>query len=171
MTKKSIISLAVVGVAMGVASIGVYAAPILKSASSFDSAAITAEQAINTALNQIPGQAVKVDFEHKMGKAYYEVDINHGNQKHEVKVDAASGKVIKSDVENLKNPVTASVSLQQAIAKAQATVGGKVKEAKLKTKEGQIYYKIETVNQQAKHELKIDANNGSILANEQDTKD
>ena len=62
MTKKSIISLAVVGVAMGVASIGVYAAPILKSASSFDSAAITAEQAINTALNQTPGQAVKVDF-------------------------------------------------------------------------------------------------------------
>ena len=171
MTKKSIISLAVVGVAMGVASIGVYAAPILKSASSFDSAAITAEQAINTALNQIPGQAVKVDFEHEMGKAYYEVDINHGNQKHEIKVDAASGKIIKSDVENLKNPVTASVSLQQAITKAQVTVGGKVKEAKLKTKEGQMYYKIEMVNQLAKHELKIDANNGSILANEQDTKD
>ena len=106
-----------------------------------------------------------------MGKAYYEVDINHGNQKHEVKVDAASGKIIKSDVENLKNPVTASVSLQQAIAKAQATVGGKVKEAKPKTKEGQMYYKIEMVNQQAKHELKIDANNDSILANEQDTKD
>ena len=171
MTKKSIISLAVVGVSMGVASIGVYAEPILKSASSFDSAAITAEQAINTALNQIPGQAVKVDFEHKMGKAYYEVDIKQKKKKHEVKIDAASGKIIKSDVENLKNPVTASVSLQQAIAKAQATVGGKIKEAKLKTKEGQMYYKIETVNQQAKHELKIDANNGSILANDQDTKD
>ncbi|MEV4474493.1 PepSY domain-containing protein [Nonomuraea sp. NPDC049504] len=63
---------------------------------------VTAEQAIEIAHQQVPGAWVsELDFDRNDTAAdVWELELVKGSQRHEVKVDAASGKVTKSQVDD-----------------------------------------------------------------------
>ncbi len=163
-------TIVVLAATIATASIGAYAA---KSGTSgkveaFQNSRVTATQAIGVATRKVTGQASEVDFKYKNGKSYYEVEVVSGSQKHEIQVDAVTGTILNTKVEAGKDKDKAkpqvAISLQQAISAAEAKTKGKAQEADLKNKDGQIYYKVETITGTQKHDVKVDANNGQILA-------
>jgi uncharacterized membrane protein YkoI len=64
-----------------------------------ESAAITMDQAIKTAVAAVPGKAVEAQLGKEDGRTVYEIDIIESNTKKErtVYVDAQNGKTIKID--------------------------------------------------------------------------
>ncbi len=168
MSNRKITFTALIATIAMAASAGTYAASNPDKTAAFGQSRINASQAVAAAVAKVGGNATEVDFKHKNGQSYYEVEVVASGQKHEVKVDAASGKVINSKVENDKDSdavkPAARVSLQQAIATAESKTGGRVKEADLKNKNGQTYYELETLNGNQKQEVKVDAASGQVLS-------
>jgi len=112
----------------------------------------------------------------KNGSSYFEVDVIAGNQKHEVKIDAASGQVLGSKAENDSDGDSAQlqqagVSLRQAVSAAVAKTGGVAKEAEWENENGQSYYKVETIANGQEYDVKIDAQNGSVISAQIDKDD
>ncbi|AQZ65731.1 hypothetical protein BKM31_33535 [[Actinomadura] parvosata subsp. kistnae] len=62
---------------------------------------VTAEQAIGIALKQVPGSWVsELDFDSRGKQAdTWELELTKGTERHEVDVDATSGKVTKAQVD------------------------------------------------------------------------
>ncbi|MEV5502199.1 PepSY domain-containing protein [Nonomuraea fuscirosea] len=62
---------------------------------------VTAEQAIEIAHKTVPGAWVsELDFDSRGTRAdVWELELTKGSQRHEVKVDAASGKVVKNEID------------------------------------------------------------------------
>ena len=57
---------------------------------------ISMDQAMQIALQQVPGQVVQAELEVDDGMVIYEIDIRtNDGHKYEVKIDANSGNVIK----------------------------------------------------------------------------
>ncbi|NLL71929.1 MAG: PepSY domain-containing protein [Clostridiales bacterium] len=56
---------------------------------------ISLEEAIQIALQEVPGRAVKAELESKNGLLIYEVDIVSDYGDYEVRVDASTGNVIR----------------------------------------------------------------------------
>ena len=168
-TRNKTIS-AVLAAVIAATSLGAYAATTSgKSAktAAFEQAAVTAEQAVRSAAQKVPGQATEVDFKHKNGQSYYEVEIVSGNQKHEIRVDANNGQVLDSKVEQddeKEATPNAAISIEQAIAAAQSKTGGKVKEAELENENGQAVYKVETVSGTQEHDVIINAADGQVIS-------
>ncbi|HEX6531771.1 MAG TPA: PepSY domain-containing protein [Nitrospira sp.] len=67
-------------------------------------AKITAEQAIKTAMEKVPGTVVEVELEKKHGKTVWEVEILGADGKvTEVHIDAAAGTVIDTEAKKEKH--------------------------------------------------------------------
>lgn len=63
-------------------------------------AKISYDEAKAIALKEIGGGVVHdIDFDLKLGRGYYEVEVFHNNTEYEVKIDANTGKVIKRKVD------------------------------------------------------------------------
>lgn len=63
---------------------------------------ITIVEAMNIALERVPGEVVKVELEREHGREVYEVEIvshHHHGVKYEVKVDAHTGRIISVKVD------------------------------------------------------------------------
>ncbi|MEV5895200.1 PepSY domain-containing protein [Nonomuraea fuscirosea] len=62
---------------------------------------VTAEQAIEIAHKTVPGAWVsELDFDSRGTRAdVWELELTKGSERHEVKVDAASGKVVKNQID------------------------------------------------------------------------
>lgn len=56
---------------------------------------ITRENAIQIALQQVPGQVIEAELEYENGVQVYDIDIKTPSGVFEVNVDAASGQIIK----------------------------------------------------------------------------
>ena len=135
-----------------------------------------AVQAVDIAVQKVGGAAESVGFKHKNGSSYFEVDVIAGNQKHEVKIDAASGQVLGSKAENDSDSDSAQlqqagISLRQAVSAAVAKTGGVAKEAEWENENGQSYYKVETIANGQEYDVKIDAQNGSVISAQMDKND
>jgi len=61
---------------------------------------INVEAAIMIALQRIPGQVMKVEFDYENGFLVYEIVIRNPSGVYEVHVNAASGQIIKVEIEN-----------------------------------------------------------------------
>jgi uncharacterized membrane protein YkoI len=61
---------------------------------------INSEAAIQIALQQVPGQVIKVELEHENGLLVYEIYIRNTYGLYEVTIDATTGKVLKIEREN-----------------------------------------------------------------------
>lgn len=62
---------------------------------------VTMEEAIKTATTQFPGKVLEAELESEDGKAIYEVEIvNTAGETREFEIDAQSGKVLSSEVED-----------------------------------------------------------------------
>ncbi len=168
-TRNKTIS-AVLAAVIAATSLGAYAATTSGTSAktaAFEQAAVSAEQAVRAAAQKVPGRATEVDFKHKNGQSYYEVEIVSGNQKHEIRVDANNGQVLDSKVEQddeKEATPNAAISIEQAIAAAQSKTGGKVKEAELENENGQAVYKVETVSGTQEHDVIINAADGQVIS-------
>lgn len=61
---------------------------------------IDSETAVQIALNQVPGQVVKVELDYEDDLLVYEVYIRTAYGLYEVKIDANTGRVIKVERED-----------------------------------------------------------------------
>jgi uncharacterized membrane protein YkoI len=62
---------------------------------------VTMEEAIKTATTQFPGKVLEAELESEDGKAIYEVEIvNAAGENREFEIDAQSGKILSSDLED-----------------------------------------------------------------------
>ena len=67
-------------------------------------AKVTAEQAIKTAMEKVPGTVVEAELEKKHGKTVWEVEIFGADGKvTEVHIDAANGNVIDTEAKKEKH--------------------------------------------------------------------
>jgi uncharacterized membrane protein YkoI len=67
-------------------------------------AKVTAEQAIKTAMDKVPGTVVEAELEKKHGKTVWEVEILGADGKvTEVHIDAATGTVIDTEAKKEKH--------------------------------------------------------------------
>lgn len=60
---------------------------------------ISSEAAIQIALQQVPGQVIKVELDYENGVLVYEIDIRTASGIYEVNVHAATGQIIKVEQE------------------------------------------------------------------------
>lgn len=66
----------------------------------------------------------------------------------------------------------AKMSLSQAISAAEEHVGGKASRAEFEhNKKNGVVYEVEVVNGTKVHDVKIDAQNGSVISSVEDTED
>lgn len=126
---------------------------------------LNATQALIIATDKVAGQAVELSFDEDDGHAYYEIDIYSSNKKHELRVDANSGKVVESEIDHERDSkVSVEVSLQQAMIIAERETQAKTKNAELKNRsDSDSYYEVETIRKNTEYEVKIDANSGEVL--------
>lgn len=61
----------------------------------FNNGLITLEEAIQIALQEVPGRVIKAELERKNGRLIYEIDIVTEYGDYEVRVDAYTGDVIR----------------------------------------------------------------------------
>lgn len=184
LTKSAIITLTVVGV-----SAAAIAAPVLSTkATTSSSEAVSAmqskislAQAIAIAKQNTKGDLISAEFDYDDDDATneYEVKLIANGTSYEVKIDADTGKVIKSEKERLDKEdmaeysamKQAKVSLNSAIQKATQSVNGKVIAATFDLERGQSIYDIEVVKGNQKYDVSVDANTGKILSSQIDRDD
>ncbi len=64
-------------------------------------ATLSMEEAIATAKTKFPDQVLEAELEHEQGKAVYEIEIaSTTGMVTEIKVDAQSGELLSSDIED-----------------------------------------------------------------------
>jgi uncharacterized membrane protein YkoI len=139
---------------------------------------ISPAQAAAIATTRISGDVVDLDFEYDDGRPYYEIEVQGRRNKHEIRIDANSGRIIldrvdyDDDDDNYpkKSPRSAAtIPMQRAIALAERQTGARVKKVELKNQgKEDSYYEIETERGDVEYEVKIDAYNGRILKVERD---
>lgn len=61
---------------------------------------ISSEAAIQIALQQVPGQVLRVELDEENGILVYEVDIRTPSGRYEVHVHAATGQILKVERED-----------------------------------------------------------------------
>jgi len=133
-------------------------------------------KAVDVALEHTPGQVLEVERERKDDKQVYEIDIVHGSQITEVKVDIVTQKVIRAKTDDLKHRVKkevipdetlaalrgAKITLPDALAKAEEAKQAKASEVDFKRKDGQYVYEIEMEANEKHMEVLVDANTGEL---------
>ncbi len=61
---------------------------------------INSEAAIQIALQQVPGQVIKVELDYEYGMLVYEIDIRTQSGVYEVHVNANTGQILKIEMED-----------------------------------------------------------------------
>ena len=61
---------------------------------------ITPQQAVQIALQRVPGQVIKVEMDTENGILVYEINIRTAYGFYEVKVNAANGTIVDIDFDN-----------------------------------------------------------------------
>ncbi|HWL57808.1 MAG TPA: PepSY domain-containing protein [Paracoccus sp. (in: a-proteobacteria)] len=110
--------------------------------------------AIRAAESSTGGKAIEAEFDDHKGVAAYEVKTVAGDTVAKVKIDAASGQVIKTkdkgtlatkDDDDVVDPAKMTVSLLDVVAKAEAESGGKVMSVDHESENGTTHTQLEIV--------------------------
>ena len=191
LAKSMIVAISIAGV--GAAAIAAPATNTKAVASSSEAVSamqskISLTQAINIAKQNAKGDLVSAEFDYDddddgknkgTGTGKYEVEFVSNGTSYEVKIDANTGKVLKTKQEKLDKEELAEysamkqakVSLTSAMQKAAQSVNGKVIAAEFKLEKGQSIYDIEVVKGNQIYDVSIDANTGKILSSQIDVED
>ncbi len=137
--------------------------------------AITSKEALNIAEKNFPGSKIKdISMDVKKGAIFYEIESFKDNQKQEIKIDAASGQIVKQEVKNKKFilPNEAidfskfALSIDEAADKALALEAGwSLDEADLENKNGVWIYEVELKKGMSEKKVIINAQTGEIIGN------
>ncbi|OOF85690.1 PepSY domain-containing protein [Rodentibacter ratti] len=170
-SNKTILSALLAGVMM-FSAVNMAQAMSPESQEALAKAQITAAQALSAAQNKIGADAKvkEVEFRHtKYGKDYFQVDLFANNQKHQVDVDAANGEILGTTSKTPKEikvraeQNSPKISFEQAMNVAIEKTGGKVAEADLKFRDGQGFYKIETIANGQRFYVIVNGESGEIM--------
>ncbi|MBE0406395.1 PepSY domain-containing protein [Psychrobacter sp. AOP22-C1-22] len=143
-------------------------------------AKISLKQAINIASKEATGTLVSAEFDDDDSDAdgnggVYEVEFSTDRINYEIKIDAMTGKVVKSESERLDSDDTndykvqkkAKINIVAAMNLAEKQTGGQVMEIEFKNDRDYAkhtsYYEVEVLKGQKIIELNIDANTGSVF--------
>ena len=190
LTKSAIIALTIAGVgatAIAAPAANTKAVTGSSEATSAMQSKISLSQAIKIAKQNAKGDLVSAEFDYDddddNGKGAvtgeYEVEFVSNGTAYEVKIDANTGKVLKTEQEKLdKEDIAeysamkqAKVTLTSAMQKAAQSVNGKVISAEFELEKGQSVYDVEVVKGNQIYDVSIDANTGKILSSQVDMED
>lgn len=189
LTKSALIALTIAGV--GATAI---AAPVANTkavtgsseAVSAMQSKISLTQAIDIAKQNAKGDLVSAEFDYDddddnkgTATSEYEVEFISNGTSYEVKIDANTGKVIKTEQEKLDKEdmaeysamKQAKVTLTSAMQKATQSVNGKIIGVEFELEKGQALYDIEVVKDNQIYDVSIDANTGKVLSSQVDMED
>ena len=184
LTKSMIVALTVAGI--GATAIAAPVANTKAVASSSEALSamqskISLAQAINIGKQNAKGDLVSAEFDYDDDDATskYEVEFVGNGTSYEVKVDANTGKVLKTKQEKLDKKELAEysamkqakVTLTSAMQKAAKSLNGKVISAEFELEKGQSVYDIEVVKGNQIYDVSIDANTGKVLSSQVDVED
>lgn len=144
--------------------------------------AITLDEAQKIALGETNGKIIKAVEETDDGRSYYDFDIIANDQKHEIEVDASSGKITKNEIDedyipsttdqttNNSNNQTTTISNDEAQKIAMERIGnnGYLVKCELDNDDGKQVYEIEIKNGKIEYNIDIDAISGEIIKYEED---
>jgi uncharacterized membrane protein YkoI len=104
MRTHALTGLLVIGFVVGISTAALSDDKEGKVADLVKDAKVTAEQAIKTAMEKVPGTVVEAELEKKHGKTVWEVEILGADGKvTEVHIDAADGTVIDTEAKKDKH--------------------------------------------------------------------
>lgn len=184
LTKSVLIALSLLG--MGTLAIASGQIPAVSGYKVSDSVAIATskislEQAIAIAQKNITGDVVSAEFDQNdyLSGGKFEVKSISNDTEHEVKIDASSGKILKTKQEKLdaeelaehEAMKQAKISLIQAMQQATQAVNGKVIEAKFDLEDGKPMYDVEIAKGTQIYDLMIDSMTGQVISNQLDQDD
>ena len=181
-----VVSALVIGTGIGTIAIASGQIPAISGAETSDAVAIakskiSLEQAIAMAQKTVKGDLISAEFDQNdyMAGDEFEVKFIDGDMEHEVKIDASSGKILKTkqkklDAEDLAEYEAlkqAKISLTQAMQKATQSINGKIIEAEFDFDNGIPAYEIEMAKGVEIHKLVIDSINGQVISSQLDYDD
>lgn len=143
--------------------------------------ALTLDEAQEIALGQVDGKVTKAVEEVDDGRTYYDFDIIANNQKHEIEIDASTGKITKNSIDDdYVPPVTETtdqnttqttiITSEEAQKIAMDRVGnnGYLVKCELDMDDGRQVYEIEIQNGRIEYNIDIDAVTKEIIKYEED---
>ena len=139
-----------------------------KDAEVLRSAVLTHEDAVNAALKEVPGSAIRSsELETELGKPVFETEVtDEKGIMHSVVIDARSGEIL-SKTQNVSADRLSSVKISrdEAASKAQtAAGGGTIAENILEFDDGKLKYEVTVITENGTaYEAEIDAVSGDIL--------
>lgn len=181
-----VVSALVIGTGIGTIAIASGQIPAISGAETSDAVAIakskiSLEQAIAMAQKTVKGDLISAEFDQNdyVTGGEFEVKFVDGDMEHEVKIDASSGKILKTkqeklDAEDLAEYEAlkqAKISLTQAMQKATQSINGKIIEAEFDFDNGIPAYEIEMAKGVEIHKLVIDSINGQVISSQLDYDD
>ena len=189
LAKSMIVALSIAGV--GAAAIAAPASNTKAVTSSSEAVSamqskISLTQAIDIAKQNAKGDLVSAEFDYDDDEknkgvvtGEYEVAFVANGISYEVKIDANTGKVLKTEQETLDKEDMAEysamkqvkVSMNSAMQTASQSVNGKVISAEFELEKGQSLYDIEVVKGSQIYDVSIDANTGKVLSSQVDMED
>ncbi|MBP3947130.1 PepSY domain-containing protein [Psychrobacter sp. K31L] len=184
LSKSLLIALSVLGI--GTLAVASGQIPAISGAKTSDAVAIaqskiSLEQAVAIAQKTVEGDLISAEFDQNdyMAGGEYKIEFIANGLEHKVKVDASSGKVLKSKQEKMDQDDLAEYNamrqaqktLTQAMQKATQSVGGKITEAEFDFDNGIPAYEIEIAKGMDIHKLIIDSTNGQVVSSQLDDDD
>ncbi|MFZ2843042.1 PepSY domain-containing protein [Psychrobacter sp.] len=184
LSKSLIIALSALGI--GTIAIASGQIPTISGAETSDAVAISKskislEQAIAIAQKTVKGDLTSAEFDQNdyMEGGEFEIKSIASDTEYEVKIDASTGKVLKTKQEKLdQNDIAeynalkqAQFSLIQAMQKATQSVSGKVLEAEFDFDNGIPAYEIELAKGMQIHKLVINSMTGQVISSQLDNDD
>lgn len=180
-------AIVVVG-ALGIGTIAIASGqiPAISGAKTSDAVAIakskiSLEQAIAIAQKTVKGDLISAEFDQNdyMTGGEYDIEFIANGVEHEVKIDASSGKILKTkqkklcaeDIAEYNAMKQAQITLTQAMQKATESINGKIIEAEFDFDNGIPAYEIEMAKGMEIYKLMIDSMNGQVISSQLDDDD
>lgn len=162
------------------------------------SAGTSAQEAVDKALKEFDGTVTDVEYDEDDGVYYYEIEIENGNEDFEVKLNAEDLSIIEQDldrdnrddgedddseVEAAEKSNTSSADHKgdtkaadafsgdksaEAIEAAQERFDGILEEISYEEDDGAYYYEVKLESKNEEYEVKLDADNLSVLEEERE---
>lgn len=140
-------------------------------------AKISLKQAIDIASKQASGSLVSAEFDDDdsdaQGSSVYELAFNNDTTSYEIKVDAKTGAVVKTerldkgDVNDYKVQQQAKIKIMDAINTAEKQTNGRVLKIEFENDrdyaDHETYYEIKVLKDNQIIELNIDADTGAVF--------
>ena len=107
-----------------------------------------------------------IEFDYDDGIMVYDIEFDYNDKEYDYEINAISGEIIKSKIENKKGEITGYIGTAKAlnIAKSYAKVSGvKNVDVDFEFKSGSPVYEVKFETNTHEYEYIIDAKNGSIL--------